>query len=702
VATCGNLGTKISAQTSLESNEIPKTIPSLQQWTRGNSADNFNFTSNCHIILDSDYASQLQTTGTVFAEDLLSLTGYTIPVVNSKSSNIGDIFITLNSTDTSIGTEGYIMEVTADKIAINASTDAGAFYGTRTILQLIKQSKSIPSGNAKDWPAYKERSSMIDVARKYFTINWLENHIRELSYLKYNFLQLHLTDNEGFRIECASYPEIVSSQYHYTKAELTNLIAFAAKYHITIIPEIEMPSHLAGVLASHPELQLKDSSGVASYGRIDLSLPATYTFLQNILEEYIPLFPGMYFHTGTDEYLADSEYVKFPQLLSYAKTNYGENAIAKDTFYGLINWLDGIVKNGGKTLRVWNDGIGASTVVPINNDIVVDIWLIPTKAYNPKQFIDKGFNIGNSNTSKLYYVLGIDWASTNPYDLYENFESNIFVGNINVASNEPHNLGAKLQLWCDKADAQTESQIEVSLEAVYRSLAQKNWGSPRIVPTYDNFKIIMNAVGNAPGFTGHIINFNVYENLSFGKIASASSENNKTTWVANKAIDGDLATRWSSVDTAHSTGTEWYQVDLGEIYNINEVTLIWEAAYAKSYQLQVSDDAKAWETIYSTTSGNGGTDEVKDLSSKGRYVRMNGTELGTIFGLSIFEFKVFGSALGSNATSNEISETNTLTTSGTVTNSVENKITNKNYLNIIISAIFLAVYTKKIKFRGKQ
>jgi hypothetical protein len=125
-------------------------------------------------------------------------------------------------------------------------------------------------------------------------------------------------------------------------------------------------------------------------------------------------------------------------------------------------------------------------------------------------------------------------------------------------------------------------------------------------------------------------------NIALYKPATASSLEN-AGYPAMNAFDGNLTTRWSSA----FSDPQWIYVDLGATYNISEVVLYWEAAYGKSYQIQVSPDATNWTTIYSTTTGLGGTEDLTGLSGTGRYVRMYGTARGTAYGYSILEFQVF-------------------------------------------------------------
>ena len=126
-------------------------------------------------------------------------------------------------------------------------------------------------------------------------------------------------------------------------------------------------------------------------------------------------------------------------------------------------------------------------------------------------------------------------------------------------------------------------------------------------------------------------------NLAFGQPATASSQETSSLPAAN-AVDGDPQTRWSS----QYSDPQWISVDLGAIYTINRVRLNWETAYGTAYQIQVSDDDTSWTTIYSTTTGDGGIDDLTNLSGSGRYIRMYGTQRGTQWGYSLWEFEVYG------------------------------------------------------------
>ncbi|NRF90351.1 discoidin domain-containing protein [Paenibacillus frigoriresistens] len=123
-------------------------------------------------------------------------------------------------------------------------------------------------------------------------------------------------------------------------------------------------------------------------------------------------------------------------------------------------------------------------------------------------------------------------------------------------------------------------------------------------------------------------------NLALNKAATASS----ATGPSSYAVDGNLSTRWGS----NYTDSEWIYVDLGTSLSINGVRLNWKTAFGKSYQIQVSNDLTNWSNVYTTTTGDGGIDDISFTPTNARYVRMNGTQRGSIYGYSLWEFEVYG------------------------------------------------------------
>ncbi len=470
----------------------PQTIPALQQWTDGTGS--FTFGSTNRIVLNQTDAATLTTTAQVFQSDIAALKGSTLPIVNGSLSTLqaGDIFLSLGATNSTLGTEGYNMVIT-DRIIISAPADAGAFYATRTILQLLKQSNTIAGGTAVDYPRYPVRALHVDNGRLFVTVDWLENHIKELAFLKMNIFHWHLAEWNNFRFQSDTHPEIVAKQY-YTKAQVAQMMALAAQYHVTIIPEFEMPGHMNWLLDVHPELGVVDNQGNVNSDDLDLTNPASYTFVSDLLNEWLPLIPGPYFHMGSDEYITN--YAPYPQYTTYAQENFGPNANAQDVYLHFLNWVDGIVKSYGKKTWAWDDNKTGGSAFTLNKDFMLDSWTFAAQTE-----LSEGFFLTNSAQASLYYVWYTDWQPMQT-ELYQQWAPNQWsYGNAGpIAPYASGLLGAKMELWFDNNQCE-EYSMAWGMHYALRTMAQQTWASSQIFTQYTDFQTFSDNLGHAPGTT---------------------------------------------------------------------------------------------------------------------------------------------------------------------------------------------------------
>ncbi|WP_024993675.1 family 20 glycosylhydrolase [Phocaeicola paurosaccharolyticus] len=251
------------------------------------------------------------------------------PLKLSKSSSNNGV-LTLRRVDKVNGCdspEGYSLRVTKRGIDIEAISGAGLFYGVQTLLQMSYGNKKIPCVEITDLPRFEYRGLMLDVSRHFFGKDFLKKQIDAMAYYKLNRLHLHLTDAAGWRLEIKRYPLLTSfaawrdrplwkdwwnngrlyknegdtGAYggYYTQEDIKELVAYAQKHFITIIPEIEMPAHSEEVLTAYPEL----SCTHVPYKQSDFCVgnEKTFEFLENVLTEVMALFPSEYIHVGGDE-----------------------------------------------------------------------------------------------------------------------------------------------------------------------------------------------------------------------------------------------------------------------------------------------------------------------------------------------------------------------------------------------------------------
>jgi hexosaminidase len=396
--------------------------------------------------------------------------------------------------------ESYTMTVQNRRVRITGPGEAGVFYGTRTLKQEVRGSGTAPEGVVRDAPAKPRRGFMLDIARKYFTAGWIEDRIRELGDLKYNELGLHFSDDQGFRIESDSHPEIVSKQ-HLSKAEVRRILDVAASRHITVVPEIDSPGHLGAVIAAHPDLQLRSASGNAPRGTVDISKPAAAKIVDELLGEYADLFPGAYWHLGGDEYLAlmvSNPAASYPQLAAAARAKYGPNAGISDLATGWLNDRANMMRAHGRTMRAWNDGFYRSSGVQAAKDLEVAYWTgKEIGARQPTGYLSAGRKLVNYNDEYLYYVLGQPQTFVYPTGqrIYEQWTPRVVRGRTAVpARYDGQILGAVFAVWCDRSTAQTQNQVAAGVRMPLRATAQKLWDPRTPTLSWTAFKTLAQKV----------------------------------------------------------------------------------------------------------------------------------------------------------------------------------------------------------------
>jgi hexosaminidase len=268
---------------------------------------------------------------------LIDLANSLAPV--PKNTFKGDITLTLTMNEKlSIHPEGYKLNIDTDKIAIEATTEKGIFYGLQSLVQMINKLRKasivvLPCMTIEDYPRFGYRGMSLDVGRHMFPVSFIKQYIDLMSQYKLNTFHWHLTEDQGWRIEIKKYPKLTEisafrdqtiigrtrdkiHQYDntpyggfYTQDEVREVVAYAASKHITVIPEIEMPGHSLAVLAAYPELACGDNPGpfkpAQRWGIFDDVFCAgkeqTFKFLQDVLDEVMDLFPSEYIHIGGDE-----------------------------------------------------------------------------------------------------------------------------------------------------------------------------------------------------------------------------------------------------------------------------------------------------------------------------------------------------------------------------------------------------------------
>lgn len=278
--------------------------------------------------------------------------------------------------------ESYTLSVTSQRIEIRATSGAGLFYGMQTLLQLMQLagtgSYSVASVEIEDTPRFAYRGLMLDVSRHFSTKEFIKKQIDALAYYKINRLHLHLTDAAGWRLEIKKYPLLTdfaawrtdptwkkwwnggrkylrydepgASGGYYTQNDIREILEYARQHYITVIPEIEMPSHSEEVLAAYPQL----SCSGEPYKNSDFCVgnEETFTFLENVLTEVMELFPSEYIHVGGDE-AGKSAWKTCPKCQKRMKDEHLANVDELQSY--LIHRIEKFLNNHGRRLLGWDE-----------------------------------------------------------------------------------------------------------------------------------------------------------------------------------------------------------------------------------------------------------------------------------------------------------------------------------------------------------
>ncbi|ALG06488.1 beta-N-acetylhexosaminidase [Kibdelosporangium phytohabitans] len=404
------------------------------------------------LILTQHGSREAAAVGKQLADVLRPSTGYPLPVLPAFVHGTG-IQLLLGGADPRVGQEGYQLKVERGQVVIRANTAAGLFAGTQTLRQLLPaaaESKSrqkgpwvVPGGRIVDFPRFAHRGAMLDVSRHFFSVGEVKSYIDQLSQYKINRLHLHLSDDQGWRIEIPGWPRLTSYGAStevgggpggfYTKRQYLDLVAYARSRFITIIPEIDMPGHTNAALASYAEL---NCDGVApplytgtevGFSSFCIDKEITYKFIDDVVRELAALTPGEYIHIGGDEAHATepADYLKFMRRVLPIAAKYG------------------------KKVAGWHEFVKAQPVT----SAVPQYWGTDDEDEDVAAAAARGNKVLLSPAHKAYLdmkydentPLGQDWAAFVEVDVAYGWNPGSFVKNVPESSV----LGVEAPLWSE-------------------------------------------------------------------------------------------------------------------------------------------------------------------------------------------------------------------------------------------------------------
>ena len=399
--------------------------------------------------IDGSGSFTLTSAATVGGETVVA--GYAAEVLGLAISNDPTIEFALGA---SPAPGGYSLEITSSGIRAEAESATGLFLAMQSLRQLLPAdqasgitSAELPITRIDDHPRFDYRGAMLDVARHFFSLNDVKKYIDDIALLKLNHLHLHLTDDQGWRIQIDSWPELTKAGAtteiggrgggFYTKDEYREIVRYAASRFITIVPEVDLPGHTNAASVAYPELSdipVEPYEGIeVGFSSLAIRSEETYRFVDDVVREIADLTPGPYLHLGGDESLSTTD----------------------DDFLHFIQRATVIAARHGKTLIGWHE-MGKSEALPAGT--IGQYWGFTTPqegaAEHTLSFVKQGGSIIMSPADVAYLdikydagtELGLIWAN-GPTSIAESYEWD--PATIIPGIGDEQLLGVEAPLWSE-------------------------------------------------------------------------------------------------------------------------------------------------------------------------------------------------------------------------------------------------------------
>lgn len=490
-----------------EKTDFPVTVPSVQSFDK-TKGTGFTINQDEEII----YADEVSHTKAEYLAAELREAGIvskvTVQKLDEKTAAANAIVMKVGETGLAYANpekpifDSYTVNISNGSIVITGDQVNGVQAGAMTLLQALKQRSDLPNGIVKDYTNQQYRGLQVDTGRHYWSIDWLKNEIEHLAYLKQNFVQLRMKDNEGIRYDSKAAPEFVDRKGgFYTEAQIKDLVAYGKKFSITIIPEIDFPGH------SQLEAAVRTDYRIDGCPCLDFTKQEVRDYMYSIYKEAADLFETPIVHIGGDEYFQDPNltYDAEDYLTAWAQKHTGdENAMCYDTFKICMNEMaDKLIKDGYQVM-MWSDNIvSINGPVPLDRRIIVDIWSPGIYASAlPFDYMDAGF--------KLFGSPGVLYHDTWPQEtkietplpdyVWDEWNQSTYI------SGEEYNntLGEVLPIWDDPHGFASDYIVTQSLFPRFAAFAQKEWASPMPYKDYSKFETMVYYLGSTNAYVNNV------------------------------------------------------------------------------------------------------------------------------------------------------------------------------------------------------
>jgi hexosaminidase len=475
-------------------------IPLPEQYSRGPGT----FEITCETVIAADEANHLNA---LYLRDLLSpASGFPLPIGNVGHEDARTIRLAIGGEPARLEREGYSLEVSADRLTLSAPESAGVFCGIQTLRQLLPLEIEeravnrtvrwqVPCVTIRDRPRFQWRGYMLDEARHFHGGETVLRALDLMALQKLNVFHWHLTDDQGWRIEIKGYPKLTEigsvrkgtttgfigrhdglpHSGFYTQDEVKEIVAYAAARNITIVPEIEMPGHCIAALAAYPELSCTGGpfEVLARFGPTwDVLCPgkeSVFTFLENVLDEVIGIFPSPFIHIGGDEVLK-RRWSKCPDCRRRMAQE-GLEAVGELQGY-FTNRVAAHLASRGRRLVGWNEILRDG----LHETAVVQYWTRHRKEI--VEAIRNGRDMINSSFMSLY----LDHSySLTPLSKAYDFEP--VLPELEMSETD-RVLGLEAPLWSEFV--RNRARLDYQTYPRLTAFAETGW-SPRQRKDYEDF-----------------------------------------------------------------------------------------------------------------------------------------------------------------------------------------------------------------------
>ncbi|MFJ5665013.1 beta-N-acetylhexosaminidase [Micromonospora sp. C32] len=483
------------------------------------------------FTLNADAVLRVSPAGLDVAEQLAGwlrpATGFPLPVADAPAAEDGPLTLTLSpsapgaaaapatratddgsagSVGDGLGDEGYRLDVTTDGVRINAATPAGLFHGAQTLRQLlpapiesptaVAARWAVPGGTIVDRPRFPYRGAMLDVARHFFAVEDVLRVVDHLARYKLNHLHLHLTDDQGWRIAVDSWPRLTEvggatevgggPGGWYSRDDYRRIVAYAARRHVTVVPEIDLPGHTNAALVAYPELAPGKiapppyTGTEVGFSYVDPDDERTYDFVADVVGEVAALTPGPWLHLGGDEAFK----------------------VPADSYRTFVNRAQRLVAATGKTVVGWHQLAPAEHV----DGRVLQWW--GTNGDDPEtaDAVRRGARVILSPANHAYLdmkyapdtPIGHDWAGLIDVRRAYEWDPGTHVRGVPAEAV----LGVEAPLWTESVS--TRAEVEFMLFPRLPAVAELAW-SPRATHDWSGFRERL--AGHGPRWTTAGITF---------------------------------------------------------------------------------------------------------------------------------------------------------------------------------------------------